>query len=1201
MKKVFTPILLFSLLISLSSQAIKAPRTINIPTGPFPNMKAVIDSLNQYGVEPTGPGNIVVNFPATWYEIAPPGGYVLGNATFNSTYTLANGVVFNGGGNTQFIANTGSGAHDAIFTFNGVDNITLDKLRFRDTSTNTTVTSMMEHGVSFVKLISNDGCKNDIVRNCNITLNNTNTTAAAGVSHYGAAGVFIGNCNSSSTVALAPPTIGTTDGAHEGLIIDGDSIQNVNHGVWAYGTGVVIDGTNVNDLNIYIWNNVISNFTHNGVFMAFFNNDQVRGNRMSNMWMNGSATLFSINGIVYTSSIVTATNNSWTCEKNFIELTTGGTGQIAATGIASQIFGTGSTTISEDTVKLGAAGTEAQMVGIWQRNKNGTSLIDKNVISDFGIISTGNTTLNIFGIYNGQTSSATGNLPAYPTSSTITNNRIERFNIISAGALAGCLDMNVVSAVPAIFKNNLISDIANIGSATSAFVKGYQYRGTFNPVAPATLNLTCTGNRLFNLNTQFNATPVIGIDPGTTGTSAQLIADLSSNRFENLTAGSGSITAMLLDNMKSVIMNNDTFLNLTGKGDITAVRSGFTGPGVVSISLTNNLIDSLASSGTNSVVAGISTTTGTSNPLTTFNFANSVIRRIGSTGTNGLAHGLINAGANSTYNIVNNFISDVLAGSNTAAYSSSFGLNLATSGTTNVIFNTINLNSNAVVGGFGATGLLFNPSATNTIQNNIVRVNVTAGGANNVSAIRANNGSAKAPPTTSAFAAASNIYFSPIGSNNYLYVMGTTNSSLVNGYHQSGLSQDATKNIVNDTFFNTKCDISSYHKFMQTGAPTREKKTSTEDNLTGAAGIFTPTGITYAEAAALDGPVGVDFILSARPVAASDIGALEFNGTLIPLMDIKITSSTGFDTACTFNLPTLKATIPSYFNRVSYKWYRDTTKLITSDTATTILVSPVTADYTVRVYDSVTGCTDTSSKFRMTIVPPPPAMITYYDSLTFCESSAIVVQANKGYGYTYRWFRNSTLLAAETDDHLVIDKSGDYNLEVNTILGCPTTSTSIRVKVYPLPTPTVTYAGPRLLETQKYYTYQWYKNNVKINDSDALGKKYYIMSDGAYSVEVTDSNGCTSKSDVFLYSLGINDNQISANIKIYPNPASDKLHIESPVLLNASLTDLSGRVIVSQTDVKDIDVAALANGMYLLNLTDSEGKLIHVEKINKVK
>ncbi len=1189
MKKLFTSIILLTLLCSKSfAAAINAPSTINIPAGGS-TLKKILDTLNAHPLNILGVGPVTINLPPGWHEVAPPGGWVLGSDSLNPSVTTNNQIIINCG-NARLVSNTGTGGHDAIFTIKGTDFATINGGRFSDSSANTTSTSMMEHGISIVKLNSSDACKTVTVRGSDITLNKTNTTAASGVSHLGAAGIFVGNCTSTSTAALASPPFAVYEGGHEGILLDGNTIQNVTNGVFAYGLPTIVDGIAVNDQNLYVWNNTISNFTHLGVYSRNVQNTDVSTNKIDNLASGGTApTGNNIFGVVMDEDKVTAYNRSWICQKNNIKLNSASTVGNLAIGIYTNIYGSGTTDINNDTLELTASGNVTTLEGIRSENNQGTQLIQNNLMQNFTTAPAITTSGNILGIRNGQTVSPYG----YPSTTLIKNNVIKGFNVANTGGVYGIVDQSSTSVGPNI-EGNLID---NFTLNANALV----FRGITNGQAVAVANTsTIKDNTISNIK----ATGTTTLGQAIRTAASNLVSCIvTGNKVRNLYFGSGTVMAAEIAYGVKATLDKDTFdnINSTG-GSVYGIQAGyFNNIAVTTLEFTKCQISNLLTDATNASAQAIAIAPGVSFLTTAANIANNKIFNIYGSGSGDTAAAIATRGGTASYTITNNMISDVESWTNTTVYSSSFGIWLQSTGTHALIYNTINMKT-APAGAkdYGSTGIQFVPSGTNTVQNNIVRVNVLAGTGNNVSAIRAFSGSALAAPSTTGFGAASNIYHTPTGSNNYLYVEGTSNTSLVNGYHISGLTPNNTKNIVNDTFFNSSCNKSSYHKFMQSGSATREKNTATEDNLSGSGGSYTPSGITFAESTAFDGPVGVDLILTPRPFGASDIGALEFNGTTLPVMAITIVSSTGLDTACTYNLPKLTGSIPSFFNRSSFQWYRDTTK-IPGATTSSIFVTPVSGNYILKVYDSVTGCTYASSPYRMTIMPPPPAIITYYDSLTFCESSAIVIQANKGYSYSYRWFRNSILMPGETDDHLVVDKSGDYTLEVNTPLGCPTKSTAIRVKVYPLPTPTVYYSSPRVLETQKYFTYQWYKNNVKINDSDALGKRYYVLDDGAYSVEVTDSNGCTSKSDVYLYSLGIDENKIVADIKIFPNPASDILHIQSPISLNARLTDMSGRTILNKINVSDLDITTLANGLYLLNLSDKEGKLILVEKINKEK
>ena len=766
---------------------------------------------------------------------------------------------------------------------------------------------------------------------------------------------------------------------------------------------------------------------------------------------------------------------------------------------------------------------------------------------------------------------------------------------------------------PSVISGNVVSNIV-INNSSNRFV-GYGNIYSYGPhtALPIIHTTTFSDNIFTNISVTgtSNTTPLLIVQPLGTYPNGHTF-NSSTNKVSKVVADAGAAISYISDLCLQFSMDKDTISAVSSNNSVAiGLLNGYALAGTAllnypakNISMTNCSISDIqalsTSAGSFSSAIHLQPGNNSSFQMQAANISNNLIYNIKSADALGSAFGITATGGSSGLTLSNNILTDISAASNTSAYSSSFGVRLLNTGTNNIIFNTIRMNTAATTAsGYGATALQYNSGATNTIQNNILHADVQAGSANNVSAIRAANGSAKAAPSVAGFTASSNIYYTPTGSNNYLYVEGTTNTTLVNGYHVSGLTANSTTNIVNDTFFNSECDKSSYHLFMQTGTATREVNTFTENNLSGAAGIYSPSGLSYAEGTATDGAVSTDFTLATRPFGSSDIGALEFAGSVRPQLDITITSSTGFDTACTFNLPRLTGSIPAFFTSVSYQWYRDTSKIVGA-TTNSITVSPISGNFILKVYDKVTGCEYASEPYRMTIVPPPPAIITYYDSLTFCESSAVVLQANKGHNYSYRWLRNGTILAGETNNHLVVDKSGDYALEVNTPLGCPTISTAQRVKVYPLPTPSISFAGPRQLTTQKYYTYQWYKNNVKI-DSFSKARTYYCFDDGAYSVEVTDSNGCSAKTDVYLFTLGIGSHPMANAIKLYPNPVQNTLNIESPISLQISLSDLSGRIIAAPYTASSIDMSGLAAGMYLLSLKDQEGNLIRVEKINKVR
>ena len=224
MKRIFTSILLLTLLLSINSSA-QLSGVVTLPRAtPFlPDLASAINYLNTFGIS----GSVVINCSAN--ETAPSGGYVLGSPTLNGTTGPGSTITINGNGRI-ITAPSGTGSNDAIFSIQGTDFVTLSRFNFQESSSNTTATTMMEKGVAITKLNNNDGCQSVSVVDCKVTLNNTNTTAASGLNPYGATGIYIGNCTPFANAALTVPT--AASGAHESIFISRDTIKNVNHGIY---------------------------------------------------------------------------------------------------------------------------------------------------------------------------------------------------------------------------------------------------------------------------------------------------------------------------------------------------------------------------------------------------------------------------------------------------------------------------------------------------------------------------------------------------------------------------------------------------------------------------------------------------------------------------------------------------------------------------------------------------------------------------------------------------------------------------------------------------------------------------------------------------------------------------------------------------------------------------------------------------------
>lgn len=69
--------------------------------------------------------------------------------------------------------------------------------------------------------------------------------------------------------------------------------------------------------------------------------------------------------------------------------------------------------------------------------------------------------------------------------------------------------------------------------------------------------------------------------------------------------------------------------------------------------------------------------------------------------------------------------------------------------------------------------------------------------------------------------------------------------------------------------------------------------------------------------------------------------------------------------------------------------------------------------------------------------------------------------------------------------------------------------------------------------------------------------------------------------------MSVSDNAFS-EITAYPNPVKDLLHFSKEVR-KITVTDLTGKVLVTQSNSSQIDISNFQNGVYLIDLEQENG------------
>ncbi|HKR04921.1 MAG TPA: T9SS type A sorting domain-containing protein [Bacteroidia bacterium] len=214
-----------------------------------------------------------------------------------------------------------------------------------------------------------------------------------------------------------------------------------------------------------------------------------------------------------------------------------------------------------------------------------------------------------------------------------------------------------------------------------------------------------------------------------------------------------------------------------------------------------------------------------------------------------------------------------------------------------------------------------------------------------------------------------------------------------------------------------------------------------------------------------------------------------------------------------------------------------------------------------------------------------------FPNTAVCYNDSVLLTVIAGPGSTIQWLPPLSGNASTQ----VIYTAGTYYCDV-TSCGI-ITSLSYTVVQYPAPaTPVITFISPDLVSTSAV-SYQWFFNGSLING--ATSQTYTPLQNGSYTVEITDSNGCTAMSLSYFYSdVGFPELYLN-EFTISPNPANSSMQI-----IFTSENFIEGKTIIRLRNIlgeellkikahkkETIYLRSFSNGMYFVEIV-SENKVL---------
>jgi len=233
-------------------------------------------------------------------------------------------------------------------------------------------------------------------------------------------------------------------------------------------------------------------------------------------------------------------------------------------------------------------------------------------------------------------------------------------------------------------------------------------------------------------------------------------------------------------------------------------------------------------------------------------------------------------------------------------------------------------------------------------------------------------------------------------------------------------------------------------------------------------------------------------------------------------------------------------------------------------------------------------CNATSNAIAITVNPNPAPVISNTTPLTFCAGSTVILQTTTAANQSYQWYETifgfgTFPINGQTGTTLQQGATNATFVYVtNTITGCNANSNPITPAHFPSPTASITNASNTTIcsgstvtlnssVTGSGISYQW-----KLNGNDislATANAYAAGAQGSYTLQVTNSNSCTTTSNA----IGVTVNTTPAASISQTSPQN--ICTGANVTLNAN----TGAGLTHQWKLNGNDIAGETNSSYSAN------------------
>jgi hypothetical protein len=236
---------------------------------------------------------------------------------------------------------------------------------------------------------------------------------------------------------------------------------------------------------------------------------------------------------------------------------------------------------------------------------------------------------------------------------------------------------------------------------------------------------------------------------------------------------------------------------------------------------------------------------------------------------------------------------------------------------------------------------------------------------------------------------------------------------------------------------------------------------------------------------------------------------------------------------------------------------------------------------------------------------PIPFSIYTTEGQEVCSNDSLALTAQVAFGVGIRWFLNGELYI-DGPAQIYVNESGNYSAQGYNGCGEAESTNAMEITVFAAPeTPQISLIN-NVLITDAIGTIQWYNSALEPILGATSDNYSPAFVNAAYSVSVTNSDGCIAFSDPFNFIVNSLGDYAINSFELYPNPALDNLFFKNASIsgeFQISIQDATGRLIQQAQFVGlgtyTIELSQLSQGVFYCIIIQDDA-VIAIEKVVKI-